>query len=164
MYEVRWPNKERWIFIFCDYPGEPDEFVVLLKAYRDMVHGKIREIPDLTQYKVDNDELGLIFQWDDCFGITVIVPKSTDLGKAYNTLKGLCESIQALNCIKLYAILLTHKKSYPIRKSNQIALIFSGNIYIIPTRSLSRNLNRFQLSFIARGISIIPVVCQIWSI
>lgn len=31
MYEVRWPNKERWIFIFCDYPGEPDEFVVLLK-------------------------------------------------------------------------------------------------------------------------------------
>lgn len=64
MYEVRWPDKERWIFIFCDYPGEPDEFVVLLKAYRDMVHGKIREIPDLTQYKVDNDELGLIFQWE----------------------------------------------------------------------------------------------------
>lgn len=93
MYEVRWPDKERWIFIFCDYPGEPDEFVALLKAYRDMVHGKIREISDLTQYKVDNDELGLIFQWDDCFGITVIVPKSTDLGKAYNTLKGLCESI-----------------------------------------------------------------------
>ncbi|WP_278961833.1 hypothetical protein [Ruminococcus bicirculans (ex Wegman et al. 2014)] len=77
MYEVRWPNKERWIFIFCDYPGEPDEFVVLLKAYRDMVHGKIRAISDSMQYKVDNDELGLIFQWDDCFGITVIVPKST---------------------------------------------------------------------------------------
>lgn len=93
MYEVRWPNKERWIFIFCDYPSEPDEFVALLKAYRDMVRGKIREIPDLTQYKVDNDELGLIFQWDDCFGITVIVPKSTDLDKAYNTLKDLCENI-----------------------------------------------------------------------
>ena len=44
MYEVRWPNKER-------------------------------------------------FQWDDCFGITVIVPKSTDLDKAYNTLKDLCENI-----------------------------------------------------------------------
>lgn len=42
MYEVRWPDKERWIFIFCDYPSEPDEFVALLKAYRDMVHGKIR--------------------------------------------------------------------------------------------------------------------------
>ena len=93
MYEVRWPNKERWIFIFCAYPGEPDEFVVLLKAYRDMVHGKIRAISDSMQYKVDNDELGLIFQWDDCFGITVIVPKSTDLDKAYNTLKDLCENI-----------------------------------------------------------------------
>ena len=30
---------------FVDYPGEPDEFVVLLKAYRDMVHGKIRAYP-----------------------------------------------------------------------------------------------------------------------
>lgn len=35
---------------------------------------------------------------------------------------------------------------------------------IIPTRSLNRNLNQFELSFIARGISIISVVCQIWSI
>lgn len=58
-----------------------------------MVHGKIRAISDSMQYKVDNDELGLIFQWDDCFGITVIVPKSTDLDKVYNTLKDLCENI-----------------------------------------------------------------------
>ena len=35
---------------------------------------------------------------------------------------------------------------------------------IIPTRSLNRNLNQFKLSFIVRGISIISVVCQIWSI
>lgn len=27
------------------------------------------------------------------FGITVIVPKSTDLDKVYNTLKDLCENI-----------------------------------------------------------------------
>ena len=46
MYEVSWPNKERWIFIFCDYPGETDELVVLLKSYRDMVHGKNRAISD----------------------------------------------------------------------------------------------------------------------
>ena len=45
------------------------------------------------QYKIDNDELGLIFQWDDCFGITVIVPQSTDLDKAYTTMKSLCETI-----------------------------------------------------------------------
>jgi|GEM_PF-161139 len=152
MYEVRWPNKERWIFIFCDYPGEPDEFVMLLKAYRDMVHGKIRAISDSMH------ELGLIFQWDDCFGITVIVPKSTDLDKAYNTLKGLCESIYALNCIKLYAILLTHKKSYPIRKSNQIALIFSGNIYIIPTPQTTLQTKQFCLGDLSCGISIIHFI------
>ena len=135
MYEVRWPNKERWIFIFCDYPGEPDEFVVLLKAYRDMVHGKIRAISDSMQYKVDNDELGLIFQWDDCFGITVIVPKSTDLD-----------------------ILLTHKKSYPIHKSNQIALIFSGNIYIIPTPQIGLQTKQFCLGDLSCGISIIHFI------
>ena len=87
MYEVRWPDKERWIFIFCDYPGEPDEFVALLKAYRDMVHGKIRAISDSMQYKVDNDELGLIFQWDDCFGITVIVPSQRILARLTILLK-----------------------------------------------------------------------------
>ena len=58
---------------------------------------------------------------------------------------------------------------------NQIALFFSDNYIttlsatdsasgIIPTRSLNRNLNQFELSFITRGISIISVVCQIWSI
>lgn len=40
----------------------------------------------------------------------------------------------------------------------------SKSAFIIPTRSLNRNLNQFKLSFIARGISIILVVCQIWSI
>ena len=63
-----------------------------VKGQNIPAEGKLA-ISDSMQYKVDNDELGLIFQWDDCFGITVIVPKSTDLDKAYNTLKGLCESI-----------------------------------------------------------------------
>ena len=39
----------------------------------------------------------------------------------------------------------------------------SGYIFI-PTRSLNRNLNQFELGFIACGISIISIVCQIWSI
>lgn len=38
------------------------------------------------------------------------------------------------------------------------------SVRITPTRSLNRNLNQFELSFIARGISIISVVCQILSI
>jgi len=43
-------------------------------------------------------------------------------------------------------------------------LIDDATRYIIHARSLNRNLNHFELSFIARGISIISVVCQIWSI
>ncbi|MBQ4310448.1 MAG: hypothetical protein II773_02525, partial [Oscillospiraceae bacterium] len=65
----------------------------LVKAYSNMVHGKITGSSELMRYKIDNDELGLIFQWDDCFGITVVVPQSTDLNRAYITLKSLCETI-----------------------------------------------------------------------
>ena len=93
MYTVNPPDKERCIFIFSDDPDEPDEFVALVKAYSNMVHGKITKVSELMQYKIDNDELGLIFQWDDCFGITVIVPQPTDLDKAYTTLKRLCGTI-----------------------------------------------------------------------
>lgn len=35
---------------------------------------------------------------------------------------------------------------------------------IIPTRSLKHNLNQFELSFVACGISIVSVVCQILNI
>lgn len=42
--------------------------------------------------------------------------------------------------------------------------LFQKVRFFIPTRSLNRNLNQFELSFIARGISIISVVCQILSI
>lgn len=93
MHQVNFPNKERWIFIISESIDEPDEFVALVKAYSNMVQGKIAAISESMQYKIDNDELGLIFQWDDCFGITVIVPESTDLNRAYNTLKSLCETI-----------------------------------------------------------------------
>lgn len=93
MFKVHPPDKDRWIFIFTDDIDEPDEFIVLVKAYRDILNGKIIEVSDMMQYKIDNDELGLIFQWDDCFGITVVVPDKTDLIKAYNALIELCESL-----------------------------------------------------------------------
>lgn len=93
MYRVYPPDRERWIFIFSDDPDEPEEFAALVKAYCSMVHGKITEISEDMQYKIDGDELGLIFQWDDCFGITVIVPNSTDIDIAFNTLKNLCDTI-----------------------------------------------------------------------
>ena len=81
------------MIIFSDNIDEPDEFVVLVKAYSNMVHGKITKYSDFMQYRIDHDELELIFQWDDCFGITVIVPQSTDLNRAYSTLKSLCKTL-----------------------------------------------------------------------
>ena len=95
MFKVNPPDKERWIFISQDYFDfdEPDGFITLLKLYRDTLQGKITKVSDDMQYKIDNDELGLIFQWDSCFGITVIVSESTDLDKAYDILKRLCETI-----------------------------------------------------------------------
>lgn len=93
VYKVNPPDKERWIFIFSDDSNEPDEFITLVKAYCNKVQGKITKVSEAMQYKIDNDELGLIFQWDSCFGITVIVPQSTDLDRAYNALKSLCQTI-----------------------------------------------------------------------
>lgn len=93
MFKVQPPDKERWIFIISDNIDKPDEFIALVKAYRDKLNGKIIEISDMMQYKIDNDELGLIFQWDDCFGITVVVPKPTELDTAYAVLKRLCMSL-----------------------------------------------------------------------
>ena len=52
----------------------------------------------------------------------------------------------------------------PLRNNLLAASAAGSASEIIPTRSLNRNLNQFELSFIARGISIISVVCQIWSI
>ncbi len=50
------------------------------------------------------------------------------------------------------------------KKQETASKAASRRFSIIPTRSLNRNLNQFELSFIACGISIISVVCQIWSI
>ncbi|MBQ8724557.1 MAG: hypothetical protein IJY74_02655 [Oscillospiraceae bacterium] len=95
MYKVNSPVKERWIHIlFHERDSEEhDSFVRLLKAYRNKLSGKIVPISEEMQYKIDNDDSGLIFQWDSCFGISVVVPDRTDLTKAYNTLVELCESL-----------------------------------------------------------------------
>lgn len=55
------------------------------------------------------------------------------------------------------------KKAEPFPQFDLLLFVFVFR-KLIPTRSLNRNLNQFELSFIARGISIISVVCQIWSI
>lgn len=93
IFEVSKPNKERWIFIFSDDYDEPDDFVTLVKAYRDMVNGRIYQVSELPDYKIENDKLSLTFQWDDCFGITVVVPDETDINIAFETLKNLCDKL-----------------------------------------------------------------------
>lgn len=59
--------------------------------------------------------------------------------------------------IPFYGILQSYKykKSYPIRKSNQIALIFSGNIYIIPTPQIPLDTKQICLGDLCCGISVI---------
>lgn len=93
VFKVYPPNRERLIFISSNNFDEPDEFITLLKIYHDKLQGKITKVSDDMQYKINNDNLNLVFQWDSCFGITVIVPQSTDLSEAYDTLKRICETI-----------------------------------------------------------------------
>ena len=39
MFNVQPPDKERWIFIFTDDINEPNEFILLVKAYQsDVIH------------------------------------------------------------------------------------------------------------------------------
>ena len=57
----------------------------------------------------------------------------------------------------------TAKKAEPFLQFDLLLFVFVFR-KLIPTRSLNRNLNQFKLSFIACGISITSVVCQIWSI
>ena len=96
MYKVDLPTKERWIYIFEDYStDEPDYFMRLVKAYQHELAGKIIKITDNTQYKIDNDPLELVFQWDSCFGNTVIVPRKSNLNEAYILLIKLCEKLNS---------------------------------------------------------------------
>ena len=71
-------KKERWITIVSDDNfdcEEPDSFVCLIKRIRDRVDGIIEDIGD-TRYCIKGDGLGLIYQWDCCFGISVVYPKN----------------------------------------------------------------------------------------
>ncbi len=69
---------ERWISISSN--GEfdcedPESFLILLKRIKDSIGGEIEDIGD-TRYLIRNDGFGLIYQWDDCFGIYVIYPRN----------------------------------------------------------------------------------------
>lgn len=94
MYRMGLTSSERWIFIFGDDSyDESDEFIALVKEYQSQLGGKITAVSDETQYRITNDPLKLIFQWDSLFGITVIVPFTTDITMAQNAMRHLCDRL-----------------------------------------------------------------------
>lgn len=87
----------KWIWVSGeDSFEEPDEFVILIKAYESEVNGKVFAVSDMTQYSISNDPLKLIFQWDDNFGITIIVPFIIDISHATNVIQGLLDKLNEL--------------------------------------------------------------------
>jgi len=94
MYKLELTSAERWIYITGERSfDEPGEFVELVKEYQAHLSGTIKAVSDEMQYIVDNDPLKLIFQWDSCFGITVIVPTETVIATAEKALSELCERL-----------------------------------------------------------------------
>lgn len=47
-----------------------EDFIYFMKELQHYLNGEIYEIGD-TRYRISNDKLGLVYQWDDCFGIVV---------------------------------------------------------------------------------------------
>ena len=94
MYKLNSVSNDRWIFISGqDSFDEPDVFIELVKEYQSHLSGTIKAVSDKMQYAIDNDPLKFIFQWDSCFGITVIVPTETDIANAENVIRELCERL-----------------------------------------------------------------------
>ena len=79
-YSIRSVNKEdRWISLTSNNKWdleEPDSFVFLLKKIRDRVQGHIVEIGEMC-YGIPEDGLGLSYQWDTLFGISIVYPQTT---------------------------------------------------------------------------------------
>jgi len=93
MFRVQEPTKERWIYIFGeDSVDSPDEFFQLVNEYGSQLSGSVIQVDvDDAQYMIDTDPLQLMFQWDSCFGITVVVPDETNIEMAQQTLINLCD-------------------------------------------------------------------------
>ena len=69
-------EKERWIFLHADMWDieEPDAFIYLMKKIRDDLKGTIVD-RGMSTYQIENDPCRLTYQWDTCFGITIVYPK-----------------------------------------------------------------------------------------
>ena len=77
-------DSERWIYIRSDDSNDcedPDSFIYLVKAIQKDVGGDVVEV-GASQYMVSGEKLGLVYQWDGVFGITVVYPSNTTKERA----------------------------------------------------------------------------------
>lgn len=67
-------EKDSWIFIDCNNGEQYEDvmsFVNFINTINKEFSGKIIEVGEM-QYKIENLEPEMAFQWDDLFGIVVI--------------------------------------------------------------------------------------------
>ena len=89
-------STERWIYIYAEqYIEDTEEFVIFVREYELLLSGAVLLIPGDIHFIIDNDPLKLVFQWDSLFGISVIVPKETDMETAMESMRNLCEVFNA---------------------------------------------------------------------
>jgi len=74
-------RKYRWIYLHADEwdDEEEDSFVRLIKTISEDLNGKIISL-GMGVYIIDNVPYDLKFQWDTCFGITIVYSKDEELG------------------------------------------------------------------------------------
>lgn len=91
-YKILDINGGSWIFLHCDEDDfdTPDAFIELVKRAQKILGGKIINLGE-TRYRIENDNLDLIFQWDSCFGMVVEVPSNSSYEKAVRFLKNICD-------------------------------------------------------------------------
>lgn len=95
-YKILHINKnERWITIISNDEldlEEPDAFIYFVKMIQKDVNGSIENIGNI-QYRIINDGLGLVYQWDGLFGISVIYPENV---KEYQAVEFLNKYMSAI--------------------------------------------------------------------
>ena len=97
MLKISSISADRRIFISCNDYYEPNEYVEFVKSYQRKLSGKIFAVSKDCQHGIDNDPYKLIFQWDDLFGITVVVPIEADINEVASMLEKLCDEINLVN-------------------------------------------------------------------
>lgn len=71
-------EEQRWITLVSNDEfdcEEPDSFFHFLQRIRRGVRGTIKELGEM-RYQIPEDNLGLVYQWDEVFCISIIYPQT----------------------------------------------------------------------------------------